>query len=386
MLSESAMLRVLFVTPSFFPAFYFGGPPIAAHSLCNALVGAGVDVRVITTDAADDKGGRLGVSGRTVDYPAGYSVTYCRRFGNGTVSASLLTALCESVRDANVVHLSGVYSFPTFPALGLARALSKPIVWSAHGAFQDAHQSRRGILKATWRLGCRALKPKKTVIHFTSALEERESRMTTRHLEKVVIPHGVDIPDTVAARQPSNAEPLELLYVGRLHPVKAVDTLLHACEELNRVGFTNWFLNIAGEGDSDYVATIQRQILRSNLGSQVRLLGRVTGREKDLLFQSADMLILPSPRENFGMVVAEALANGTPVIVTHGAPWHEVESIGCGLAVRSCPETISDAVIRMSRMPRHEMGQRGRDWMRAAFSWKYSAAQLKQLYSELTLQ
>jgi glycosyltransferase involved in cell wall biosynthesis len=92
--------------------------------------------------------------------------------------------------------------------------------------------------------------------------------------------------------------------------------------------------------------------------------------------------LVPSYKENFGIVVAESLAHGIPVIASRGTPWGGLEQKGCGLWVENDPETLASAIRRISTMPMRTMGLRGREWMRRDFSWRSVANQMLDLYRE----
>lgn len=100
-------------------------------------------------------------------------------------------------------------------------------------------------------------------------------------------------------------------------------------------------------------------------------------------FHSADVCIVPSFSENFCMVAAESLAHGVPIIASHGTPWSRIEEKGCGLWVDNSPESLAQAILKIRTMPLSEMGQRGRDWMSAEYSWESVADQMADVYRRL---
>src|SRR5262245_31614281 len=113
-------LRVLHVVPSFYPATYWGGPVYSVHELCNRLAQLdGVVLRVVTTDSAGSRvSDRVPVSVMPTRYPHGYDVYFFRRQAGASTSLGLFRSLPQMVRWADVVHLTGVFSFPTIPTLG----------------------------------------------------------------------------------------------------------------------------------------------------------------------------------------------------------------------------------------------------------------------------
>jgi glycosyltransferase involved in cell wall biosynthesis len=96
--------------------------------------------------------------------------------------------------------------------------------------------------------------------------------------------------------------------------------------------------------------------------------------------------VVPSFTENFAIVVAEALAHGAAVIASTGTPWKEIERVGCGLWVANDPESLADTISKIDSMPIAEMGERGRRWMAADFSWEKCASDMIALYRNILTQ
>jgi glycosyltransferase involved in cell wall biosynthesis len=143
-----------------------------------------------------------------------------------------------------------------------------------------------------------------------------------------------------------------------------------------------WQLAIAGWGAPSYVARLRQQINDLGLNRQVEMLGEVLGDAKRQLFENSDVALVPSHTENFAIVVAEALAHAVPVIASRGTPWSELEVKRCGLWVDNDPATLADAILKISTMPLQEMGQRGRTWMQAEFSWASVSKDMLTLYGK----
>jgi glycosyltransferase involved in cell wall biosynthesis len=374
-------MRVLHVVPSFYPAFNYGGPITSVYELCAGLMRQGCEVRVLTTDANGLRAVLDVAKDAPVELPPGISIRYCPRIFRHSVSPELLRQLLPLVRWADLVHLTAVYNFPTFPTLAACRMLRKPTVWSPRGALQRWQSSRRAGLKAAWESVCRSLAPQGMVLHVTSAQEAVESGARFPAASSVVIPNGVELPKTVGHHNGSGQ--LRLLFLGRLDPKKGIENLLDACQGLNLD--RPWLLTVAGSGDAAYTAGLAEKTRRLGLQGQVRFAGEVRGEAKFDLFAASDLAIFPSHTENFAMVVAEALAHGVPVIASKGTPWSGVEAHGCGVWIDNDPATLAASIKRMSTMPLREMGQRGRKWVEAEFAWETVAREMLRLYGKLLL-
>lgn len=374
-------MNVLYIIPWFYPAHGYGGPVQAVFHLSTPLAQSGCQVKVLTTNA-NGADATLDVDTcEEVEVAQNLWVRYCRRIGREAVSPEFLRCLPHYLRWADVVHINGVYNFPTIPALFLCKLMQKPVIWSPHGALHRWEHSRRPLLKAVWDRACKLAAPSKTVFHVTSETEKLDSLKRYPKLEAVVIPNGVEVPETIE-RAAGNGT-LRLLYLGRLDPIKGVERLLAACKLLREQDSLKWLLTIAGDGEKNYVAALQSQIADADLSENVRLVGEVAGTAKRRVFENADVLVAPSFSENFGMVIAESLAYGVPVIASRRSPWEKLEEVGCGFWVENQPETIAEAIRRISQLRLAEMGRRGRDWARREFDCRDVARRMKTVYEEL---
>lgn len=372
-------MNVLHVSPTFFPATYWGGPIFSTLGLCEALARRpGVLLRVLTTDSAGP-----GANDRVPPgaWRAPFEVRYCpKRFG-ADIAPGLFGRLPAAVRWADVVHLTGVYSPPTLPTLALCRLLGRPLVWSPRGSLQRWEGATRPAMKAAWERACNALLTSaRTALHVTSDDEARASAGRMPRARPVVIANGVDIPAELPARDWRPGGRLRVLFLGRLHPIKAVDRLIAA---LAQPGMAQVDLCVAGGGDAHVLKLLREQVAALALAGQVRFLGPLEGEAKRAAFAMADVLVLPSHSENFGMVVAEALAHGVPVVASRGTPWERVGDVGCGLWVDNSPAALAEALRALGAANLESMGVRGRHWMSESFGWDLAAERMLAVYQGL---
>lgn len=379
-------MKILHVVPSYYPATYWGGPIFSVYALNNALARLpDVSLTVLTTDSAgpqlEDRLDQTKLKGL---YP-NQEVIMTRRVAGADMSFELLRKLPELVRRADVVHLTGTYSFPTIPTLVLCRIFNKPLVWSPRGAIQDAHEwegSRRRYLKRVWERICNTLIRRGRVITHTTAERERiATQVRIPNATAVIVPNGVDVPDVLPERDWLPDGRFRLMYLGRISPKKGIENLLHA---IVRIDDPTVSLTIYGAGDVAYTASLNELAEHLGLlGKSVFFAGNVDGDAKSAAFHTADACVVPSHTENFCMVVAEALAHGVPVIASRGTPWAEVEEKGCGLWVGNSPASLAQAIARIRTMELFEMGKRGRAWMLREFSWDTMAKKMMGIYRSL---
>src|SRR5437016_1543954 len=240
-------MKILHITPSFYPALVYGGPTYSVYALCRSLVDLGCQVRVLTTDANGPDSVLAVDTSKDVEVSNGLRVRYCHRIADVSVSPALLRVLLLYISWAEVVHLTAVYSFPTIPTLVASKLLGKPLVWSPRGMLQRWDGMKRRHLKAAWERACRTAAPKRLVLHVTSEQERRESESRLPRVQTVIIPNGVEIPSAVAHRNAGND--LRLAYLGRLDPKKGIENLIEAYDLVrDRLG-NPASLVIAGDGD-----------------------------------------------------------------------------------------------------------------------------------------
>ena len=376
-------LRILHVTPTYYPATHWGGPILSLYGMCNALATHdGLDLRVLTSDAAGPKlSQRIDVPEYPANYAPGYEVYLCHRLAGASFAPGMFAAMPRLIRWADIVHVTAVYSPSTIPALLLCRVLGKPVVWSPRGAFQRWEGSTRLRLKAVWDAICRSLVvPALTVIHATSEEEAEATRLAMPHAGIEVIPNGVDLPGLSESRPWVPEGKLRLLYLGRLHPIKGVENLLRALASIDDKSIS---LKICGTGESSYVDSLRTLCQALGLQDRATFVGEIAAHEKIAAFQSADICVVPSFSENFGMVVAEALAHAVPVIAARGTPWAAVLEQRCGLWVDNTPADLAVAIAAMRRQDLRTMGLRGREWVRRWFGWREISIRMISLYQEL---
>ena len=189
---------------------------------------------------------------------------------------------------------------------------------------------------------------------------------------------GIDLPELGS---PSRVTERTLLFLGRVHPKKGLDMLLPAWAAVQHK-FPNWRLRIVGPDNRGYLD--EMKLLAKSLGMErFEFTGPLTGAEKTHAYDEADLFVLPTYSENFGMTVAESLAAGTPAIVSKGAPWEGLEANSAGWWIDTGKDPLVACLEQALAQPRaylDQMGLNGRLWMARDFSWEYVAGNLKTTY------
>jgi glycosyltransferase involved in cell wall biosynthesis len=195
-----------------------------------------------------------------------------------------------------------------------------------------------------------------------------------------VIPNGIEI-ENISIKS-SWKKTKTILYLSRIHPKKGIELLIDAIARIKDV-LVGYKIIVAGEGDIHYIQSLKNRIQEQNVESVFDFVGGVYGETKWALFQKADIFILPTYSENFGIVVAEALASGTPVIASKGAPWQELNTHRCGWWIDNDINTIAKTLKEAVALPEEEYRQmsiRGRQLMKNNYSIETVAHKMMRLY------
>jgi glycosyltransferase involved in cell wall biosynthesis len=380
-------VKILHVAPAYYPATYWGGPTFSTYALCNSLAALPeVELRVLTCDTAGPRlSQRLPVKEIPVRFSDGYDVYFTRRLLGRDIAPGLIARLWGMIGWADIVLLTATYSFPTIPALITCRLRGKPVIWSPRGALQASYEwsdAKNPLLKREFERICCLVKPHRCVLHVTSEAEKEASLSRLPCYGAAIIPNGVEAPANLPPRVWKPGGVLRLMFISRLDPKKGLENLLAAMPRLD----PKTTLDVYGAGDPSYVQSLKRLTAGLGLSARVYFHGHVDGEKKFTAFIGADLFVLPTHSENFGMVVAEALAHGVPAIVSHGAPWRELESRGCGRWVSNKPETLAGAIGSLRKEDLAAMGKRGREWMLADFIWANRARKMKALFDSMILK
>ena len=279
--------------------------------------------------------------------------------------------LAQTASGRSIIHNHSLWMMPNVYA-GIVAARNKlPLIVSPHGtvsAWALGHSARKK--KLMWWLGQQKTFAAARCFHATAESEYEEIRKMGYRQPIAVIPNGVDFP-TVFRQSKRNGDKNQVLFVGRLHPKKGLDNLLASWKLLHE-SYSNWELIIAGPEDlPGYAANLQNAVSGAK-SPRVRFIGPVYGEEKARLYARADLFVLPTHSENFGITVAEALYQHTPAIVTEGAPWAVLNERDAGWWIGNTVEDLTGTLrkaMNLSDPERAALGKNGHDLVSRNFSW-----------------
>jgi glycosyltransferase involved in cell wall biosynthesis len=289
-----------------------------------------------------------------------------------------LPAVC---RQADLLHIHGLWRFDIVEALRVARSHGVPTVVSPMGSFAPPAMRLSGVRKrAFWQMFLSRALRGSACFHATSLAEHDDMRDFGIRQPIAVIPLAVEAPHG-AAWEPPGRGPGDVLFLGRIAPIKNLVSLVRAWSRVQSA-FPDARLRILGPDERGHRRDLLREIARTGVRG-VTVEPGAWGAARDRAFRAADLVVLPSLSESFGLVVAEALAAGRPAIATRHSPWQLLEMHRCGWSVDPTPEGIARALNEALALPGDElaaMGMNGRRLAESAFSWPRVTARFAAMY------
>jgi len=378
-------MRVLHVIPAVGPSY--GGPSRAIVGMTESLAARGVVVEVATTDR--DGPARLPV--RLGEGVRRGNVLYhffrTMPSGEWKLSLSLAHWLRSNAASYDLVHVHGMFSFSTIPACRTARGCGIPYVLRPLGTLTPASLGFRSWKKRPYfALVERTHLEGAAAIHVTSPQEEEAVRALGFGDRTRLVPLGVETPAIHREAERDAAATIRFLFLGRLHPIKQLPLLLEAFALAARSGSANVELVIVGGGHPAYRRELEEVASTFGVSRRVHFTGEVSQSATHELFGAADVFVLPSRTENFGLAAAEALGAGLPVIVTEQVGLaHDITSAQAGRVVQPTASALASAIRELAEDAslRARMSVNARRLADERYSWSRSADALIEVYDDL---
>jgi glycosyltransferase involved in cell wall biosynthesis len=360
-----------------------GGPSYTVPRLCQALAVFGAEARLLSVGgidgcntAHDEECGRSFA-------PDWAGIPLVRKL---RCSSGLTRALREVAPKVDVIHNHGLWLMPNVEAGRVALLAGKPFIVAPRGMLSSTALAFSPIKKRiVWALLQGDVVRRASCIHATSEQEYNEIRDFGLQNPIAIIPNGIDIPEPDIHPTTAIDGGRNILSLGRIHPKKGLDRLVRAWAQVE-FSHPEWRLRIVGPDELGHAGELTA--LAARLKTQrVSIEGPVVGDVKTAAYRDADLFVLPTLNENFAVTVAEALAAGTPVIATKGAPWRGLECEGCGWwidhGIEPLVATLAEA-MDMERGVLRAKGAKGRAWMKRDFSWDRVAHDMLAVYGWLS--
>lgn len=378
-------MKILHIVPTYIPAYRYGGPIRSVHGLCKGLAQLGHEVHVFTTnvDGSGNSNVPLGVpvdiDGVKVCY---YPSNILRRLYR---SQHMKKVLKQSVNSFDLVHLHSVFLWTTFAGARISLQYQVPYFVSPRGMLvQDLIKRKSRWIKSLWiKLFDQYTLEHANGIHVTSTVEEAAlKRFDFRLPATYLIPNGIDMPDINQISVTDNIEKKQnnnnILFIGRVNWEKGLDILIASMAYVPKGN-----LVIAGNDEEGYQKKLEKIAVKYNVSKHIQFIGSVNNADKESLFSTTPVLVLPSYSENFGIVVLEAMSHGCPVIVTPEVGIADVvKEFKTGIVCEGNPETLGHNINMLlgNSELRKEMGDRGKLVAKEQYSWLVIARQMVKAY------
>jgi glycosyltransferase involved in cell wall biosynthesis len=398
-------MRILQVVATLAPRQ--GGPSIACPELCRELARQGHEVTIYASDV--DGSGHLQVPLDRPFFDQGVEVLYFRGWSEPSrymFSPSMWRALRDTVANFDVVHIYSVYGFSSSAAAHWCRKRGVPYMVHPHGSLDPFLRRRHRLRK--WvhaKLVAERDYRKAAGVLFNSAEEMRLAldwsglKLRRGSAEEAprrfVVPVGLD-PRWLQEADAAAGERFRskyrallgrrlVVYFGRINFKKGLDILARAFAQVARER-EDLHLVLAGPDTEGYGRKVRGWLADGGVLEKTTFTGLLEGEDRFAALQQAEVFALPSYTENFGQVVAEAMASGVPVVISDQVNiWPEVSKAGAGLVVPCDAEATAQAlrIVLDDPVRGRQMGSNGRRWAAAHLPWKVVAAQMASAYEEI---
>ena len=349
---NSLKLRILFVAPSY--SKERGGVPYVLHKLATQLnEQKNLNVDLVVTNHGDGELYPKPPKGKLFVFKGGIISKIWTGF-----SLQLTLFLIANIRSYDLIHIHELWHYPGFIAYLNCRLNNIPYVVSTHGELDEwclKHKMIRKMLYSTF-IQKHILKNSE----FIQVATRMEKISLEQYLDNdvrnvVIIPNGVDLRELKSLpmknvfrnKYSGLSNKKIILFLSRIHPKKGIDILIKSFAKLDKI-YENLALVIAGPDDPSYKAQILKVIDSLGLRQKIFFPGMLKGEEKLAAYNDAEVFVLPSYAENFGIVVVEAMAIGTPVVISDKVGlWHEIQDYNAGIVVKVNPESVADGITRI---------------------------------------
>jgi len=369
-----------------------GGPATSVPALCRELSFLNdCKVSLLTCFIGDE----------TSIENVGYTEIIQRGYGKSeilSVFLKVLPILPALVSNKDIIHLHSVWPPMNSVVAFYALLKKKKLVVTPRANLMPEDVAKTFFKKLkkiiAWHLYIKFW-TRKAVFHVTAEHEYNAVKNIWHKGEIIQIPNGINV-DEFKKLPPKNIvinifPELKgkkiILFLARIVRNKGLHLLAHSWGKLAS-GFPDWHLLIVGQGNEKYRKEILKILNEYNLQGRYTFSGHLTGEKKLSAYNAADLFVLPTYWENFGIVIAEALMADTPVITTTKAPWNDIVSQKCGWVIEPDQEELNillKKVLQISQEELGQMGKRGGQFVKEKYDWRNIALKMREFYMKILL-
>ena len=365
-------MKVLFYISSL--SLKGGGPSRSVPMMAKGLAEAGLDVTLATHISED-------MNTHALDGVGVKLIT----FKNGEERMSFEAILSREKFD--IVQLQSLWSLDYHQLAKLCRKHHIPYLITPRGMLEPWSLQQSALKKKiAMSLYQKRDLNKAACIYTTAEMEARNVHNLGIKTPCSVIPNGIET-DGYPCRASIGNVKKQVLFLSRIHVKKGIELLIDAWKNLV-VDYPDWKVKIVGNGEERYIASLKTKISDLELQDSIEILPPVFGQAKVDLYQSSALFVLPSYSENFGMVIAEAMSCGVPVVTSEFTPWEFLNREKAGWSIKLNEESLVTTLreaIEMSSEERYQMGQNGAMLVREMYDYRSVTQKTIQLYNWLLL-
>ena len=287
-----------------------------------------------------------------------------------------------------IIHIHCIWDVASHIASTTARQKDIPYIIAPRGMLEPWGLNQKKWKKRLAMCLYQKSDLKKAVsLHATAQSEADQFRRLGFTQNIIVSPNGITLPNQIPIRAYRKDGKRVVLFLSRIHPKKGLLLLIEAIARLKKMSsFHGWHVEYAGPDYEGHLSEMQDHIASLGLQNDFTYLGNLDDERKWDVYSRADLFVLPTYSENFGIVVPEALHAGVPVITTQGTPWEELETEHCGWWVDIGVEHVAAALhqgMALSDEEREQMGRNGRTLVEQKYTWEGAAKKMRIAYEEI---
>lgn len=349
-----------------------GGPSRSVPMLAKGLAELGVDITLMTVKSENMNTHALeGTSAKLKVLTPSFS------------KKEIANYLADERFD--LIQIQSMWDLPYHKVMVEARKLSIPYIVTPRGMLEPWSLSqKKWKKKLAWWLYQRNDVQKSACVFTTAKMEADHVGELGITTSKAIIPNGIET-DGYPCKSSVGHVKKQVLFLSRIHVKKGIELLFEAWKRIH-TDYQDWQLLVIGNGETEYIHSLENRVESLGLKDSIKILPPVFGEAKIKVYQESALFCLPSFSENFGMVIAEAMSCGTPVITTTNCPWEILNETNTGWCIDLSVDNLEHALreaMWMDANALYDMGQKASKLIFDNFDYRSITRKTLRLYEWL---